>query len=331
MDSLPVDPFPQHRLRLDNILGAMDVIAPEFLHSPQYECEPLSAALHAKVTLKIETANPIRSFKGRGGWNLVARRHMAGALAGKRVISASAGNWGQALAYACRAHGLPITLFASVHANPLKVELMGKLGAEMILQGEDFDAAKLRAQRFARDCGGVMLEDGRDPEASEGAATMAVELFQGATKPDVILVPLGNGALLTGIARWVKAVSPDTVVIGVQARGADCMEKSWRQKRVISAPSVSTIADGIGVRVPVPEALADMEGIVDDVVLVDDSTIVSAIKLIASKAGLLVEPSAAASIAPLIEYPLRFKDMHVAAIMCGGNLTDQQIQQWVAS
>jgi threonine dehydratase len=327
--ALPADPIPQHRLRLENILQAVNVIAPEFLNTPQYDCEALSSALGKTVTLKIETANPIRSFKGRGGWYLVANRHGKGALAGRRVISASAGNWGQALAYACRAHGLPITLFASVHANPLKLDMMKKLGAEMILHGEDFDAAKLAAQAFARETGGVMLEDGRDVEASEGAATMAVELLQGKTRPDVMLVPLGNGAMLTGVARWVKAVSPTTQVIAVQAAGADSMEKSWRQKRLVSAASVNTIADGIGVRVPVPEALVDMEGIVDDVVLVDDSTIINAMKMIYAKAGLLVEPSAAASIAPLLQDPMRFKGMRVAAIMCGGNLTDAQVRQWV--
>ena len=328
---LPADPFPQHRLRLEHIVEAQGIIAPEFLNTPHYECEALSDAVGSKVLLKVETANPIRSFKGRGGWYLVAKRQAQGALSGRRVISASAGNWGQALAYACRAHGLPITIFASVNANPLKIEMMRKLGAEMVLQGDDFDAARLAAQSFAREVGGVMLEDGRDQEASEGAATMAVELIQNSVQPDVLLVPLGNGAMLTGIARWVKAVRPQTQIIGVQAAGADAMEKSWRQKRVISAASVNTIADGIGVRVPVPEALVDMEGLVDDVVLVDDASIIAAMKLIYAKAGLLVEPSAGASIAPLLQEPARFKGMTVATIMCGGNLTDAQVRQWVVA
>jgi threonine dehydratase len=321
----------EHRLRLENITEALKVIDPVFLNSPQYVCEPLGADLGCHVTLKVETANPIRCFKGRGGWYLIASRHRKGLLKGKRVVGASAGNWGQALAYACRAHGVPLTMFASVHANPLKIDMMKALGAEMILSGEDFDASKLAAKAFAAETDGMMLEDGLDPEASEGAGTMAVELMSAKIPPDVILVPLGNGAMITGIARWVKSVRPQTQVIGVQASGADMMEKSWRQKSLIVGTRVNTIADGIGVRVPVPEALEDMKGLVDDVMLVDDSTIISAMQRIYRKAGLLVEPSAGASLAPLLEYPQRFKGANVATIMCGGNITDAQVRQWLVT
>ncbi len=326
---LPADPFPAHRLSLAAIAAAMDVIDPVFLNSPQYECEPLNEALGCVLTLKVETTNPIRSFKGRGGWNLVASRHGKGLLNGKRVIAASAGNWGQALAYACRAHGVPLTMFASVNANPLKIEMMRKLGAEMVLRGEDFDAAKAAAKSFAAETWGMTLEDGFDVEASEGAGTIAVELMRAKSPPDIIFVPLGNGAMLTGIARWVKAVRPETKVIAVQSRGADAMERSWRAKRVMVADSVNTIADGIGVRVPVPEALQDMEGIVDDVVLVDDASIICAMKLLYQTAGLLTEASGAAGIAPILENPGRYKGARAAAIICGGNLTDAQARAWI--
>jgi threonine dehydratase len=323
------DPKPDHRIRLDAIVEALSIIDPVFLNSPQYRCEPLNDALGCDVTLKLETANPIRSFKGRGGSFLVTSRHQSGAFKGRRVVGASAGNWGQALAYACRAIGQPITMFASVNANPLKIDMMKSLGAEMVLQGEDFDAAKLAARKFAQETGGVQLEDGFDVEASEGAGTIAVELMRDAQPPDVVLVPLGNGAMLTGMARWIKAVRPETQVIGVQSRGADAMEKSWRSKTVLEAASVDTIADGIGVRIPVPEALADMQGIVDDVVLVDDNTIIAAMKLFYQKAGLLVEPSGAAGLAAVLEYQSRFKAARVATVVCGGNVTEQQVQQYI--
>jgi threonine dehydratase len=326
---LSADPFPNHRLRLSAIAAAMDVIDPVFLHSPQYESEPLNAALGCQLLLKVETANPIRSFKGRGGFNLVASRYHAGLLKGRRVVAASAGNWGQALAYACRTHGLPLTMFASVNANPLKIEMMKKLGAEMILTGSDFDAAKIAARKFAHETGGVQLEDGLDVEASEGAGTIAVELMRATSPPDIVFVPLGNGAMLTGIARWIKAVRPETQVIGVQSSGADAMAQSWRKKRVIVAETVNTVADGIGVRVPVPEALQDMEGIVDDVVVVDDASIVRSMKLLYEKAGLLAEPSGAAGIAPILENTARYKGVHAAAIICGGNITDAHARQFI--
>lgn len=326
---IPHDSLPAHRIRLNAIVDALSVIDPVFLNSPQYECEPLNETVGCRLTLKIETANPIRSFKGRGGGFLVASRHRSGAFAGRRVIGASAGNWGQALAYACRAVGQPITMFASVHANPLKIEMMRKLGAEVVLQGKDFDAAKLAARSHALETGGVQLEDGFDVEASEGAGTIAVELMRVNSPPDVVLVPLGNGAMLTGMARWIKAVRPGTQVIGVQSSGADAMEKSWRQNRIVEAQSVNTIADGIGVRLPVPEALEDMKGLVDDVILVDDATIIAAMKMLYVKAGLLVEASGAAGVAAILENSERFRGQQVATPICGGNITEAQARQYI--
>ena len=117
---LPRDPLRHHRLSLANIAGAADLIDPVFLNAPQYECEALGAEIGCHLTLKIETANPIRSFKGRGAEFLIASRLASGALQGRQIIAASAGNWGQALAYACRKRQLPLTLYASVNANPLQ-------------------------------------------------------------------------------------------------------------------------------------------------------------------------------------------------------------------
>jgi threonine dehydratase len=326
---LPDDPMPGHRLNLAHIRRAVDVIDPVFLFSPQYNCEALSDAVGCALTLKVETANPIRSFKGRGASFLIKERLAAGAFHGRQIMGASAGNWGQALAYACRSAGLPLLLHAATIANPLKVERMKALGAEMRLFGADFDAAKSEAERVARETGGLMLADGLDPEAAEGAGTMAIELLAGPSVPDVILVPLGNGAMLTGIARWAKAARPGIRIIGVQAAGADAMEKSWRHRTLVFPPSVATIADGIGVRVPIREAVDDMQGIVDDVLLVDDSTIIAAMRMLFSKAGLVVEPSGAAGVAAILAQPALFQGLNVATILCGGNLTDQQIGAWL--
>lgn len=326
--SLPIDPLPDHRLSLAAIARAGTVIDPVFLRSPQFRCEPLEADVGCRLTLKLETANPIRSFKGRGASFLIRERLAAGALAGRRIVGASAGNWGQALAHACRDAGLPLTLFAATVANPLKVERMRALGAEVRLRGEDFDAAKLVAEAFARDAGGLMVADGLDREAAEGAGTIAAELME-RDPPDCIVVPLGNGALLTGVARWAKAVRRDVEIVGVQSTGADAMEKSWRRDELVFPPSISTIADGIGVRVPIPEAIADMRGIVDDVHLVEDALIISAMKLLFDKAGLVVEPSGAAGLAAILARPAHFRGRKVATILCGSNLTRAQIGEWL--
>ncbi len=329
INSLPADPLPQHRLSLANIAASAGVIDPVFLNSPQYECEALSAEIGCRLTLKVETANPIRSFKGRGAEFLIASRLASGALQGRQIVAASAGNWGQALAFACRKRQLPLTLYASVNANPLKVARMKALGATMVLQGDDFDAAKLAAQDFAAATGGLMVADGLDAEAAEGAGTIAAELLAHAPYPDVLVVPLGNGALLTGVARWAKAVHPAIEIIGVQATGADAMEKSWRHGTLVFPPSVATIADGIGVRVPIKEAVDDMQGLVDNVHLVEDQTIITAMRLLFRVAGLVVEPSGAAGLAAILSNPSHFKGRQVATIICGGNLTQEQVASWL--
>jgi threonine dehydratase len=327
--SLPADPLPGHRLKLANMLRAAGMIDPVFRNAPQFNCEPLSEALSCRLTLKLETANPIRSFKGRGAGYLVASRLAGGSLAGRRLVGASAGNWGQALAYACRSHGIPLTLFAATSANPLTVARMKALGAEMVLTGHDFDAAKQAGEAHARATGGLWVADGLDPEAAEGAATIAMELLAADDPPDVLAVPLGNGALLTGIARWAKAARPGIEVIGVQATGADAMEKSWRSGQLVFPPSVATIADGIGVRVPIAEAVADMTGIVDDVLLVTDDQIIAAMRLLFANAGIMAEPSGAAGLAAIAAFPDRFRGRKAATILCGSNLTDEQVKAWL--
>lgn len=327
--TLPNDPLPRHRLSLANIAAAPSLIPPVFLGSPQYSCEPLNEALGCRLLLKVETANPIRSFKGRGAGYLIARRAAAGALAGRRLVGASAGNWGQALAYACRAHGIALTLFAATTANPLKVSRMKALGAELIQTGADFDAAKAAAEDFAGKTGGVWVADGLDAEAAEGAGTISLELMRGPGMPEALVIPLGNGALLTGMARWAKAVDPGVTVIGVQAEGADAMEKSWRTGSLVFPPSISTIADGIGVRVPIAEAVEDMKGLVDDVHLVSDEAIIAAMRLLHRTAGLMAEPSGAAGVAAVLTRPDMFRGRRVATVICGSNLTEEQMGRWL--
>jgi threonine dehydratase len=281
------------------------------------------------VTLKLETANPIRSFKGRGA-SLLVRGLDAdrGSSPKEALVSASAGNWGQALAYACRDAGRPLILYAATGANPLKVARMRSLGAEVRLAGDDFDAAKMEAEAFAREAGLRMVADGSDVEASVGAATIGGELTA-RSDHEAVLVPLGNGALLTGIGRWVKAVAPATEVVGVSAAGADAMAVSWRSGRLVARDRILTLADGIAVRVPIAEALEDMKGTVDDVMLAPDEAIIAAMRLLFAEAGLVVEPAGAAGIAAILSHPDRYKRKRVATVLCGSNLTTQQAREWL--
>lgn len=316
--------MPQHRLQLSNIERAMGLIDPVFLNTPQYRAESLEPILGCRLVVKVETVNPIRSFKGRGASYFVSQ-----VPDGTALVCASAGNFGQAMAYACRARGLPLVVYASVNASPLKVERMRALGAEVRLHGEDFDSAKLEAKRSAAGSGLRMVEDSLEAATAEGAGTMGLELLRWGEEFDAVLVPLGNGAMLTGVGSWVKAHSPRTRVVGAAARGAPAMCESWRTGRVVEYAGIDTIADGIGVRLPIPEVVRDMQAVVDDVLLVGDASMLRAMRLLHEHLGLVVEPSGAAGVAALLEYRERFAGRLVAAIVCGGNLTPEQMKRWL--
>jgi len=315
------------RLSLGRVHDAARTIDPVFLHTPQFVSEPLGEALGVRLTLKIETLNPVRSFKGRGADFLVSS--LKDEQPTPQLVCASAGNFGQAIAYAARKHGLPLTIYAAENANALKVARMRALGAEVRLKGEDFDAAKLAAKAFAAETGARMLEDGLNPETAEGAGTMGLELLTLENVPDVLLIPLGNGALINGIALAVKASRPEVQIIAVQAEGAPAMVESWRAGQVVVRERADTIADGIAVRLPVPEAVADMAGLVDDALLVSDNAILRGMRLLHQHVGVVVEPSGAVGVAALLGHPERFRGAHVGTVICGGNLTLEQMKRWL--
>ena len=155
------------RLRIENIRRAAQTIDPVFLNSPQYVAESLSDVLGARIVVKVETANPIRSFKGRGADCFVSKLR-----SGERLITASAGNLGQAMAYACRRRGIRLTVYASTRANPLKVERMRALDAEVVLVGKDFDEAKIEA-KF--DKGVLKVKAVKKPEAIKAARKIEIK------------------------------------------------------------------------------------------------------------------------------------------------------------
>src|SRR5260370_31887977 len=153
-----------------------------------------------RLVLKVEIVNPIRSFKVRVAYFLVSNLPADSPT----LFCASAGNFGQGLAYAARKRRLPVVIFAAETANPLKLDRMRKLGADVRLVGRDFDAAKEHARSFAEDTGGCYIEDGREPAIAEGAGSIAVELCRWKDPFDGLLFPLGNGALRAGVGRWMK-------------------------------------------------------------------------------------------------------------------------------
>ncbi len=312
------------RLKFEKIRAAMQVIDPTFLHTPQFVAESLSQLLGVRIFVKVEVMNPVRCFKGRGADYLVSR-----IKSGARLITASAGNFGQAMAYACRRRGVRLTVYASLKANPLKIERMRALGAEVVLFGHDFDEAKIEAKRAAAQLGVRMVEDSLDVETGEGAGTIGLELAAIAEPLDVVFVALGNGALGCGVGVALKALSPQTRIVAVQAAGAPAMIESWRSGKIVRYESIATIADGIGVRIPIPESIEDMKGVIDEGLLVKDETLLEAMRLAHQHLGLVLEPSGAVGLAALIENREAFSGRTVVIILGGGNVTPEQMRNWL--
>jgi threonine dehydratase len=280
------------------------------------------------VVVKVESVNPIGCFKGRGTWLALAQLVSDGEVGESRgVVLASAGNFGQGVAYAARAAGVPVAVFGSQRASTAKVEAMRRLGAEVLLVGDDFDAAREAAAAEASRRGWQLLVDGHDPWIAIGAGTLALELTDAVESGDLppleaVYVPVGNGALVAGVGTWLKAAAPGTRVIGVQAEQAPAMTLSWQQGRPIETDTADTVADGIATRVPVREALAHMTRTVDDMVLVSEDDILSALGELRARLPVTVEPSAAAAWAAARQAGRG--NGAVAVILTGGNVPPQE-------
>ncbi|HEV8403878.1 MAG TPA: pyridoxal-phosphate dependent enzyme [Candidatus Limnocylindrales bacterium] len=296
---------PEPTLAPDAIRAARASIDPVFLDSPQYVHDGLSARLGVPVIVKVETVNPIRSFKGRG--TSVAVRALAGEGRigpDRPVACVSAGNFGQGVAAAARALGIPAIVFTSRHANPRKIDRMRALGAEVIAAGEDFDTARTASEEYAASHPVELLVDGDDPRIAAGAATLAQEVTDAVADgllpaPAVASIPVGNGALITGVGSWLRATLPDCRVIGIQAERADAMARSFAAGRPIDTDAADTYADGIATRVAIPRAVTLMAGRVDEMRTVSEAALHDAQALLTDELGITVEGAAAATWAGL--------------------------------
>lgn len=316
------------RLDIDRIRAARTVIDPTFLDTPLYRCEALEPDLGCTVSIKLETANPVRSFKARGT-EVVA--NLLADNGSRPVVCASAGNLGQALAWSGRSRGLDVTVVASRLASAAKLDRIRALGATLELVDGDIEMARERAAAMARYDGIRLVEDSLDIETCEGAATIGLELVDTVPSFDAVLIALGGGALATGVGHVVKTLAPGVEVICVQPLGAPALTHSWRQRRVVTTDSTNTIADGVAGRHPIPEVLDDLLLVADDAVLVTEASIVSGMRMLLDHAGLVVEPSAALGIAAILEDRDRFAGRHVVTIVCGSNVDLDAYHRWVGA
>ena len=280
-------------LSLERIEEAARVIDPSLLNTPQFSDPMLSEALGRETVVKMENVSPIGSFKGRGA------DYFVGGLERRdeRLVTATAGNWGIGLAYAGRRHGHPVEIFAGASAYAGKLRRMSALGANVTAVDGGPDMVHAAARDLAdKESGCQLVSDGEPAAVAEGHGTIGVELLRTGTL-DTVVVQVGDGALISGIARWLKAQSPSTHVVGVCASGAPAMKLSIDAGRPVRSDPLTTIAGGLAISEPIAASLERLQALVDDVVFVDDDDIRAAMALIADTIGVLVEPSGAAGVA----------------------------------
>jgi threonine dehydratase len=268
--------------------------------------------------LKREDVHELGAFKWRGALPTVEAYKARGASA---VVTASTGNHGAAVAWACQRLDLRAMVYAPAGASLPKLALIDRLGAEIRLIGTDLDFAKDEGKRFAAEAHVPFFEDGVEPTQFEGYGAIADEILDQLPEPlAAIVVPVGNGALVGGIGRTLKSRSPETLVVGVAAKQAPVMALSFEAKKPVACDRMATFADGLAVRVAVPEAVALVNDVVDRMLLVSEREMAHAMATFA-RAGIRAEGAAAAALAALPQ--LSDVAGPVAVIVTGCNVDEE--------
>jgi threonine dehydratase len=245
------------------------------------------------------------------------------------VIAASTGNHGQSIAYAARLFGVSAIICAPAAANPVKVEAMQDLGAEVVLEGERYDDAREHADRLAREHGYRYIHSGDEPLLIAGVGTHTLEVLQEQPRVDTVIVPVGGGSGAAGASIAAKAINPDIRVIGVQSDAAQAAYLSWKSGRLQESPN-RTRAEGLSTATPFALPQRIMRRLLDDFVLVSDDEIDAATAVMIEKTRTLVEAAGAAALAAAMKMRDSLRGRTIALICSGGNISPAQLQALLA-
>ncbi len=315
------------------VRDAASRIAPYVRRTPTEHSSALSELAGRDVYLKLENLQHTGAFKIRGALNALLKLDDASRAAG--VVTASAGNHGQGVAFAAKLVGAPATVVLP-HGVPLaKLTAIQRAGADTVLVDGGYDEAHDHALGLARERGRAYVHAFDDDDVIAGQGTVALEMLADAPDLDVLVVPVGGGGLIAGVALAVGSTrTPRPRIIGVQSAGAPAFAESFGLGRVVERP-VATIADGIAVRRPAERTLAIVRCSVDDVITVSEEAIARAIVVLLERHRLLAEGAGAAALAAALELNGRVGGRHVGVIVSGGNidpnLLGKALQQGLAS
>jgi threonine dehydratase len=307
---------------LADVLAAWARIAPYLRPTPLYRYPTLDALTGARVWVKHENHQPVGAFKVRGGINLISQLDADERSRG--VITASTGNHGQSVAYAADIFGVRAIVCMPEQANPVKVESMRALGAEVVFHGANFDDAREHCEKLAAEHGYRYVHSGDEPRLIAGVATYGLEILQAQPDTEIIVVPVGGGSGAAGVCIAAKSVRPSIEVIGVQSEESPAACLSWRARALTTAPT-GTIAEGLATRTAFRLPQQILWDKLDDFVLVSDDAIRRSTRTMIEKTRNLVEPAGAAALAAVLADPDRFAGRTVAIVCSGGNISPAQL------
>ena len=281
-----------------------------------------------QIYLKLECDLPTGSFKPRGA--LYALMKTLAQRSIKGVVAASTGNHGAAVAYAARLAQLPATIFLPERPNPIKRARIVELGAdvkEVEWKPESLDNA---ATSFAEEHDYYFLNDGSDDLVPAGTATIAAEIFDDLPAPDTIIVPMGDTALIRGVATEAKRRHPEVRIVGVQAAQAPSYARSWQEGRVITTDTCDTIADGLATYVPLARNVREIRELVDEVRLVSEDEMLRALRTLLFEEHLVAEAAGAAPLAAFLHDPIAYAGRKVVLVVTGSNIPDELLRHVAA-
>jgi len=317
-------------LTVRDVLAAKRVVSAHLPPTPVVTHPILSRHVGCDAWVKLENTQPIGAFKARGGVYLMAQ--LEDAELGRGLCTATRGNHGQSLAYAAKLRNTQCTIFVPRGNNPDKNATMEALGAEVVVAGRDFDEAQELATLHAHDTGARLVHPGTEPALIAGVGTLALEMLEQVPSDlDAVVLPVGVGSCIAGCALAIKAISPGTRVIGVQAANAPAMYHAWRTGRLEPTLDACTIADGLAVRVPVPMTLAIMRDLVDEMVLVTEDEIRAAIRVYAETLHQLAEGAGASALAGAIKLRRKLVGRRVGILLSGGNIDASTLRHVMAA
>lgn len=312
---------------LTDLEDATRLVHASFPGTPQIAWPLLAARVGAEVWVKHENHTPTGAFKLRGGL-VYAERLSRERRFVRGIVSATRGNHGQSLAWAGRRYGVAVTIVVPHGNSAEKNAAMRALGATLIEHGADFEAAREEAARLSVDRA-LEFAPSFAPDLVKGVATYALELFRGAPPLDALYVPIGLGSGICGAIGARDLLGLKTEIIGVQATGADCYAQSVAAGRIVTLSRADTLADGVAVRQPDPEAFRQIQAGAARIVTVTDAEIAAAIRAFWTDTHNLAEGAGAASLAALLQERKRMLGKRVGVVLSGGNLDLDLFKSWV--